>query len=216
MVVEVEIVVCKFSPFSLSSCASWRQRSCFSEFSLQSLHFEFCFFGPYFYYIDFDLFQFRPSIEINYILYFHFGPQTFWNWSGIHKIFSIKLLSYFNFILQFKLSLNFSFISVLILLIFNFIINYLISLVSIFVFILILSFKLYLLYMFVFNFISYTFNSFIFFIYVHIYIYMILVFVFKFSSFLMLLSFLFNVQFFICAGNHLKINNYYDLSFFSP
>ena len=34
-------------------------------------------YGPYFCYVSFDLFQLYPSIEIDYILYFHFSSYSF-------------------------------------------------------------------------------------------------------------------------------------------
>ena len=40
----------------------------FCQISFQSLNFELVYFGPRLYYIGFDLLQFRPSIEIEYIL----------------------------------------------------------------------------------------------------------------------------------------------------
>ena len=69
--VYIGIVVCKFSPiFSLLHAQANISAIVFSEFSFQSLNLELCFYGPYCYYIGFDLFQFRPSIEIDYILEF--------------------------------------------------------------------------------------------------------------------------------------------------
>ena len=94
--------------FLSPACARWRQRSYFfSNFSsvLQRL---ICFSGPYGYYIGFDLFQFRPSIEIDYILKFQFGPHAFnfADWAGILNFCGIKVLIGFNLILPCKLIIN--------------------------------------------------------------------------------------------------------------
>ena len=88
-----------------------------------------------------DFFQFRPSIEIDYILEFQLDPHSlnFADWVGIQNILGIKSVISFNSILLCKLIMNFSFISVPVLLISGFVLNYLIST---FGFTSILSFKL--------------------------------------------------------------------------
>ena len=61
-------------------------------------------YDPDFYNISLDLFQFRPSIEINYIFCLHFGPY-FFNFGFCFNslnLLGITIWIIFNFILQLK------------------------------------------------------------------------------------------------------------------
>jgi len=66
------------------------------------------FYGPYCCYIGFDLFQFRHSIEIDYILKFQISPHAFnfSDWAGILNNFGFKVFIDFNFILPCKFIIN--------------------------------------------------------------------------------------------------------------
>ena len=75
---DVSMVV-EISPlnFSLLPASADVSTIVFCQISFQSLNVLICCSGPYDYYIGFDLFQFHPSIEIDYILKFQFDPHAF-------------------------------------------------------------------------------------------------------------------------------------------
>jgi hypothetical protein len=86
----------KFPPFSLSYVPKYLSAPSIYWHFIVVPYLSIVFNGPYYCFINFYLYQFAPSIAIDYILKFHFGPQAFNFLIGFKSL--ISLVSDFWFV----------------------------------------------------------------------------------------------------------------------
>ena len=84
--------------FSLSCMLQYRAGPWFYGVFISVPYLLIVLHGPNFYYISFDLFQLSPSIEIDYIFRFQFGPHSFNFWIGFNPlIYLVQRFWFFQF-----------------------------------------------------------------------------------------------------------------------